>query len=64
MTIYKRFGKKKLYMKRYCSTNWEKSLKEESRRRDYLISKHLADKVVSMDKVYLIYRQAIGEAGT
>ena len=64
MTIYKRFGEKKLYMKRYCSTNWEKSLKEESRRRDYLISKHLADKSVSMDEVYLMYRQAIGEAGT
>lgn len=56
---WKRFGKKKLYMDRYCNTNWEKSLKEDSRRRDYLISKHLADKSVSMDEVYLMYRQAM-----
>lgn len=59
MTIYKRFGEKKLYMKRYCSTNLQKSLKEDARRRDYLISKHLADRSVSMDEVYLMYRQAM-----
>lgn len=60
---WKRFGKKKLYMKRYCNTNWEKSLKEDSRRRDYLISKHLADKSVSMDEVYLMYRQSMKSQG-
>ena len=59
MTIYKRFGEKKLHMKRYCSTNLQKSLKEDARRRDYLISKHLAEKSVSMDEVYLMYRQAM-----
>lgn len=58
MTIYKYYGKKALYMKRYCSTNLQKSFKERDRQRDWLISKHLANKDVDIEDVELMYRMA------